>query len=149
MRHLQNAIVGIALLIQLFLPSKADLTKAAQLTPSQDSQEGDTGNDLLLDCTYALRLLDGDTQITPGQSRTAFHCEGYIAGLIDGYSLAEDMEKYRGGSSHRLFCLPKEGLLGSQGVRIVVKWLREHPETLHQQRKVLVMLAFESAFPCK
>ena len=96
-----------------------------------------------------IRLLDGDSQITPDQSRTAFHCAGYIAGLADGYGLAEDMEKFRVGSSHPLFCLPKEGLLGSQGVRVVVKWLREHPETLHQERKVLVMRAFEGAFPCK
>jgi hypothetical protein len=138
----------MVLVAQLFLPVKGDSTQADQSSLSQGPQEGATGNAFLSDCTNMVRILDGES-LMPGQLQAGFYCSGYIAGFVDAYGLAQDTEKYREGLSHPLYCLPKDGLAASQGVRIVVKWLREHPETLHQDRKVLVTLAFESAFPCK
>jgi hypothetical protein len=38
--------------------------------------------------------------------------------------------------------------MGSQLERIVVKWLKEHPETLHNDAAPLVLIALHDAFPC-
>ena len=148
MRHLQSAVVGIALLVQLFLPVKTGTAQENQSPPSQDVIA--TGNDLLHSCTPMVRLFDGSLQFTHEELTSGFLCLGYIGGFIDGYNLGIETEKSQTGSSHPFFCLPpKDALPASQALRIVVKWLNEHPERLHQPKQVLITLAFKEAFPCK
>lgn len=45
-------------------------------------------------------------------------------------------------------CWPKGGITNEQGVRIVVKYLKENPNILHQHEVALIMLAFLEAFRC-
>ena len=47
----------------------------------------------------------------------------------------------------RLYCAPKEVTVG-QLVLVIVKFLRDHPERLHQGRAALTMEALTTAFPC-
>jgi hypothetical protein len=44
-------------------------------------------------------------------------------------------------------CIPKEVGLPQMG-RVLVKWLRDHPERLHEPTSILSVDAFHSAFPC-
>lgn len=44
-------------------------------------------------------------------------------------------------------CIPDEASVG-QLARVVVKWLRDHPEKLHELKSFLVMEALKEAFPC-
>lgn len=44
-------------------------------------------------------------------------------------------------------CLPDDAPI-AQYARVVVRWLREHPEKLHEPKSMLVMEALEDAFPC-
>ena len=46
-----------------------------------------------------------------------------------------------------LFC-PPDGTTNGQAVRIVVKYLRDHPEELHKHDSVLAFTALKAAFPC-
>jgi hypothetical protein len=48
-----------------------------------------------------------------------------------------------------LFCTPESGITNDQAARVVVKYLREHPERLHEKESLLAMAAFAEAFPCK
>jgi len=48
-----------------------------------------------------------------------------------------------------MYCLPQNGIEIGQAVRITVKWLRDHPEKLHQDGVNLVWRALSDAFPCK
>jgi hypothetical protein len=49
-----------------------------------------------------------------------------------------------------IVCLPKEGVSPEQARRIVVKYLRDHPEELHVHEEIAVLVAFMTAFPgCK
>jgi len=145
--QLQRAVIGIALAVQFLAPARVDSTQAVQ--PSASQQEGETGNDLLRACADTVHLLDRDSQLADTEMWSAFHCSGYVAGFVDGYVLAEDMEYHRVGSSHPLFCVREGGLVASQEVRIFVKWLRDHPERLHESGRVLLTIALEQAFPCK
>src|SRR5258706_9640323 len=147
MRHLRNAVVGIGLLI-LLLRTNLSLGQTIQLPPSQDAVA--TGNDLLHSCTPMIRLFDGGLQLTRDELTPGFLCLGYIAGFIDGYNIGTETEKSQTGLSHPAFCLPaKEPLPASQALRIVVKWLNDHPERLQQPKQVLITLAFKETFPCK
>lgn len=44
-------------------------------------------------------------------------------------------------------CPPEEVTYG-QAQKIVIKYLNDHPETLHQSASVLVLKALSDAFPC-
>lgn len=47
-----------------------------------------------------------------------------------------------------MFCVPKGAML-MQLVRVVEKYLREHPEQLHIHQAALVTKALQVAFPCR
>lgn len=42
-----------------------------------------------------------------------------------------------------------EGSVGGQWARVVEKWLKEHPERLHEPAVFLIVDALREAFPCK
>ena len=44
-------------------------------------------------------------------------------------------------------CIPDEASIG-QLARVLVKWLREHPERLHELKSFLVIEALRDNFPC-
>jgi hypothetical protein len=45
-------------------------------------------------------------------------------------------------------CIPNE-VNQVQMARILVKWLRDHPERLHETDAFLTVDAFHNAFPCQ
>jgi hypothetical protein len=45
------------------------------------------------------------------------------------------------------FCPPKEASV-KQALRVLVKYLEEHPKDLHFNLEALTLLAFTSAWPC-
>jgi len=47
-----------------------------------------------------------------------------------------------------MYCLPQNGILIGQAVRVTVKWLRDHPEKLHQDGITLIWRAMAEGFPC-
>jgi len=47
-----------------------------------------------------------------------------------------------------MICIPQEASSVAQLVRVVVKWLRDHPERLHEQMTILTLEALRDAFPC-
>ncbi len=91
-------------------------------------------------------------------------CAGYLAATQDvllqnvvnlsvfgmaGVTLAgPDKVKQYAFDSLRGPCIPENGTL-LQFARVLVKWLREHPERLHEAKSVLTMAAFKDAFPCQ
>jgi len=68
-------------------------------------------------------------------------CFGYVIGIADADTtlIYEDIRSNR--------CIPfKVG--GNQLVRVVTKYLQEHPDRLHMAAPVLVSDALSEAFPC-
>jgi hypothetical protein len=142
MRHLQNAVIGVALLVQLFLPANLGLALASQQTAPSDPY---SGIELLRQCKDAIRESDPGNPPTPSGAL----CVGYLGGFIAGAIVTE---KFYQAQSHSLplsMCLPKDGITGDQEILIVVKWLGDHPQFLHLNAAFLVEQAFQEAFPCK
>jgi len=113
-----------------------------------------TGKDLLGDCEVKIHLEETKTK-TPVDSTDAFRagaCTGYIKGfddmeiiyasIIAGPSSNEkDVKKYS------LYCLPV-GASNSQMTKVVVNYIKSHPEELSDAASLAVGKALRDSFPC-
>lgn len=98
-----------------------------------------SGNALLRHCTAALSN-DGSTNMTDAFMRG--RCFGVMAGILDTVAVYTELIK------PPLFCPPAEGTI-EQATRVVLKYLQDHPEELHNNGVQLSIAAFIKAFPCK
>ena len=106
----------------------ADLVQAA----------GMDGNGLLSNCQRALRAFgEGDTS---ARSLEAGICLGYAAGYRD----ALDYQKLY---TPIEICIPDAATNG-QIMRVLVKFLEENPEQLHQNAGALAFAALKIAYAC-
>lgn len=106
------------------------------------SKQLSDGNALLDSCSAAIALTK-QRDITIERTFTAFHCLGYLDGLLDAHAI------YRAITDARMICLPDQGIRTGQAVRIVVHHLRENPEKLHQSARLLAHVALATEFPCE
>jgi hypothetical protein len=90
-------------------------------------------------------------------------CAGYLQATQDAASLTQidlaligamgitlsgpDKQREAAFDMLRGACIPERAPV-SQLARVLVKWLREHPERLHEPRYILTKDAFKEAFPC-
>ncbi len=107
------------------------------------------GNQLLSSCIKAEAAIDGDRF-------TYNHVDGYDVGYcVAAVGTYRERLKY----IHRLdppgyksdrpkSCPIPDEVSDVQLVRILVKWLRDHPENLHIWEAAHLEAAFVSAFPC-
>lgn len=95
------------------------------------------GNQLLQACNQAIKYFDSDER---SNVFNAGSCWGYIRAANDMYEImAQD--------SIRTICIPSE--TGTQQmIRVVVKYLIDHPERLHNVASLLIYEAFKESFPC-
>jgi len=109
----------------------------------------DDGNAFLRRCIPAVAMMDG-SHVTDSELNDANFCMGYVRGALDPIAFWESTDKTKNvkGPFVRA-CLPEAGVQTGQGIRIVVKYLKEHPEFLHNERLFLVSQALMDAFPCK
>lgn len=113
-----------------------------------------TGNDFLPKCTPVLAGIDGAPDAIGPDSpfseifQEAFalgQCGGYVHGFTEGAYVRQILQGERGGS----FCLPKGSIPSGQGLRIIIAYMKAHPERLHLPIGALATLAYQEAFPCK
>ena len=117
------------------------------------------GNDLLKDCkAYTdLNLPDmrymSDKDIRRASARgdliSGLQCLAYVMGVIDDRFnfRIDEMASTGAFDPARYFCFP-HGVNPDQAVRVVVKWLGDHPARLHEDAIKLVVDALKENFPC-
>lgn len=64
---------------------------------------------------------------------------GYVMGVVTSQLYA--------GPANRKFC-PPPTMTAGQASDVLIKWLREHPETRHQPTYDLLVIALGAAWPC-
>ena len=111
------------------------------LTVSSLSAQTDTGMDLLRACNTIIQAEEGQ-DVSMDDQLLSFYWTGYLGGFNDAAVLIGT------GTSQKIYCLPPTGIENDQLVRVVKKYLDEHPEDLHQSARILVLLALSEAFPC-
>jgi hypothetical protein len=141
------------------------LSGAFVLADAQQIELPKDGNGLLDYCSHVVSLLDApSTQKTQDDAVKAGWCAGYVEATEDR------VEVWRIGAAIQVMaavnagqpapahmhadedfaatCFP-DGAPVAQLARVLVKWLRDHPEKLHEPKSLLVMEAFRDAFPCQ
>lgn len=97
------------------------------------------GNELLTQCQHFINAVE-DKKFDEFKAGV---CVGTIKGVdTTVWFLSDDLRKTA------QFCTPRD-VTNGQLVRIVVKWLKDHPKALHENRTGLIWLALKDAFPCK
>ena len=101
------------------------------------------GNWLLKACSAVIIFMDSQHLDDGEQGSKISTCIGYMQGIRDTTAL------YQGKNlSPLLVCFPEAGISNGQATRIVVKYLKNHPEKLHLPAISLAFSAFIEAFPC-
>lgn len=100
------------------------------------------GNGFLSSCQTAINIIEGTNSGTDGYI-DAGRCLGYLQGMSNmNLFYRASLDK---GQVH--FCIPEE-VTSLQLARVVVKKLKDSPETLHKHEGALVWEALFLAFPC-
>jgi Rap1a immunity proteins len=105
----------------------------------------DSGKDFLRLCTV---IDKNHREQTPLEELENMSCVGYIHGLSNGVEVGIEFAKGQNGSVPEPYCLPPEVEI-KQLVRVVLKYIKAHPETAHKPTAYLAMAALQQAFPCR
>jgi hypothetical protein len=124
---------AIALLFLSATLVHAQIPKHFSLTPETEEDTSATGHTLLDGCKFAVQYWDG-----AAISKTEFALDLYCVGVVHG---VWDVMQYAGDIT-----VP-EGTTREQSVRVVIKYLQDHPEDLDQRDTYLIVKAFRKAFP--
>ena len=108
----------------------------------QDQKVWNSGNEFLSLC--------GDMPDSPPAGAVTFPpkfhwgmCLGYVRGVDDGVQMAYDIQ-----NDPQPYCVPSEVTTG-QMIRVLTKFIKDHPEKAHSKTKVLEIESLKDAFPCK
>src|SRR6185437_7302713 len=101
-----------------------------------NAQDVTSGNYLLGSCQITVRMLDNPNQtLSQYESWRDGYCRGDIEGVVTAATLSSQI-------------CPSDGVTNSQIVRVVFKFIQDHPEKLNQRGAVLAFQALTQAFPC-
>jgi hypothetical protein len=103
---------------------------------------GLTGSDLLPMCQAVVDVGDGK-RISESQAEDGRHCMGYLGGFLDGFTMGQFLS-----GATQVLCFP-EGVNTAQMIRVVEKWLHDHPTRLHEPAFGLVFAAVRVGFACQ
>lgn len=95
-----------------------------------------TGNDFLRRC-------DGPFSNDVEKLAYKSFCTGYLQGLQQMQYIVVGMRNVQ-----PLYCEPTQSGNYDQLERVVIKWLKNNPEQLHRDARLLVTKALMEAFPC-
>jgi hypothetical protein len=113
------------------------------MAPTRDDA---TGEGLLQLCISDERQLNG-ARLAPTETLDAMNCVAYISGAVEAVMTlfpSKPREK------QQFYCIPtSRNIIGGQLVRVVLKWLRDHAEHLHEARITTVLAALRDTWPCK
>ncbi len=131
-RFLISVLAGIVLIVILSGPV------FGEVAPTD-------GNSLLEQCNDAIRIYDGKGLYVPeaGLAKSTF-CGGYVTGFIDVNNAHWKVDNLKTN-----YICPPDQIHPIQIIRVVHKYLKDHPEDLHEYRGILVFRALKQAFPCK
>jgi len=122
--------------VQLFKKMTRTLALVGMLvTPAFAADETleESGNAFIRQCS----VVEQERDLTTKDKAYQMVCAAYVSGYSEGAGFAVDHARSNGDS--------KAGQL----VKVVLKHIREHPETAHSRTYVLVGRALQEAFPCR
>lgn len=70
-------------------------------------------------------------------------CSGMVPAVGNTFAIYQVMKP-----EAAIVCLPEKQFTHGQAIRVVIKYLEDHPETLHEDPMKLTVLAYVDAYPC-
>lgn len=113
------------------------VTQAAPITS--------TGEDLYRNCKEAVKVSESNT-IPPGTNMLRV---GLCLGLIEGVKNSIAVFQTALPPDKTQVCWRESGMSNSQGAKIIIKYLDDHPNQLGENQTAVTMFALKEAFPCK
>ncbi len=136
---MSKIVLVMSLLAMLNLNAcAAPVSVAASTISTKPGLNSPTGQTLLEVCTE-----DNFKEV----NENAFYCLGYFIGFrqtADTFTMMYDKEKLE--AIKGAFCMPKE-VTNQQRIKIVLKYINNHPEQLHLPASFLIITAYSEAFP--
>lgn len=121
------------------------------------AEEGRTGKDALIDCSLALEmgrptyvedlLKSGKPLPSVLQQSKAHQCQGYVVGFKDSLYVRQLFDEKNG--LKPVICLPRNNLNNLEATKVVVKYIKGHPEIQSLPEAGVVFNAFYDAFACR
>jgi hypothetical protein len=106
-----------------------------------------SGNDMLEPCGFAEAMTSGQIAKSKANEPSSGDAlmQGMCWGMIGGIRFFAASSTYRTKSS---VCIPEEATLG-QMLSVIVRYMRNNPQNLHENFMYLAMAAVQGAWPCK
>ena len=124
----------------------AILLSSTVFNPAFGHAEVHDGNDLLQKCNNVIKIYeDGmeESETTENMLADASFCSGMMQGMTNTIIFFDTFQV-----TQSIVCLPEDGISNGQAAKVVIKYLKEHPEQLHVVDSGLAFLALMDAFPC-
>lgn len=102
--------------------------------------DGDS-NQLLRECKAEIRLLDGQST-SAGESLQASDCAGFVRGAVDAYMIMKSLDP------KSVDICTQDNVTVGELIRVVSRYMDEHPQQLHFPAAVTIYNAMHTAFPC-
>jgi len=112
---------------------------------ADDDYPGDSGNAFVRTCSG---IDKDDKDKTHLDVQNGMACLGYIDGLKDGVIAEIVFAQSEHKNVPKPYCVP-DGVEMRQLIRIVLKYIEDHPETAHMRTPPLAVLAWRKTFPCR
>ena len=109
---------------------------------SANAEDLNSGTEFIRQCAVMVKYLDGDTEVS-GFDATS--CLSFVDGFVYGY--ATSYVTFGAEPNDQGICF-SAGHTNAQHVRIIYKYMQDHPEKLHLDKGILVNDALHEAFPC-
>jgi hypothetical protein len=108
----------------------------------------ESGDAFARECSPADKQLG--KSISSSDLESVVNCSLYLVGFVQAVQFENSAFTFvMTGQKHPLpFCLPA-GVENAQMVRIVLKYIREHPAEAHEPTPKLVMFVLHQSYPCR
>ena len=139
---LSGRALSIVCFISIFVPGIAQQSPPKRHPENDNGWSTMSGNDLLPLCEASVDHMDG--RPSPAKATDEMRCLFYVQGYLDGITgsfLAQNA------SVPLPLCFP-DGANTGQMIRVITKWLHDHPERLHEPAYSLTFAAIHASFAC-
>jgi len=101
------------------------------------------GNDLLRKCNAVILAADSGIKFSTDSYTDIGWCLGYVEGVRNTAHIYQAIFK-----DNKVYCIP-QGVENGQIIRVILKYLNDHPNMLHEHESLLTMMAIREAFTCE